>query len=84
MDIPSVLSPAKDFNPRSREGSDVKSTIIFVVFFYFNPRSREGSDELRPHGIQVATNFNPRSREGSDVIAKATQGDRYVFQSTLP
>ena len=35
---------ADDFNPRSREGSDM---LIFPWTFYdhdFNPRSREGSD----------------------------------------
>ena len=35
------------FNPRSREGSDVRR--IYTLFLYpdFNPRSREGSDAAR-------------------------------------
>ena len=35
----------KNFNPRSREGSDKLRSNLFVLNFYFNPRSREGSDE---------------------------------------
>ena len=33
-----------DFNPRSREGSDVQRMCQIGFSFYFNPRSREGSD----------------------------------------
>ena len=40
---PSGIS-AKNFNPRSREGSDRDVVVLFVVLLYFNPRSREGSD----------------------------------------
>ena len=32
------------FNPRSREGSDLRSVDSFSSKFDFNPRSREGSD----------------------------------------
>ena len=35
-----------NFNPRSREGSDVKDTASFISFGNFNPRSREGSDRM--------------------------------------
>ena len=41
------------FNPRSREGSDLKSVDNFSSKFDFNPRSREGSDpgiRVLPHG----------------------------------
>ena len=34
----------RDFNPRSREGSDCKSSKLMFSFSNFNPRSREGSD----------------------------------------
>ena len=33
-----------DFNPRSREGSDLKGIAAVCLFADFNPRSREGSD----------------------------------------
>ena len=36
--------PIKNFNPRSREGSDDTATICRGGILYFNPRSREGSD----------------------------------------
>ena len=35
-----------DFNPRSREGSDIKNVKEVVIKNNFNPRSREGSDVL--------------------------------------
>ena len=34
-----------NFNPRSREGSDLAGIALFLALYYFNPRSREGSDE---------------------------------------
>ena len=36
-----------DFNPRSREGSDVVDPLVICYFVHFNPRSREGSDCIR-------------------------------------
>ena len=33
-----------DFNPRSREGSDLEFRILLCLRINFNPRSREGSD----------------------------------------
>mgnify|MGYP000895443751 CR=1 FL=1 len=33
-----------DFNPRSREGSDISDHRILLLAYNFNPRSREGSD----------------------------------------
>ena len=35
----------KNFNPRSREGSDCLWTYCIKISLYFNPRSREGSDQ---------------------------------------
>ena len=37
-----------DFNPRSREGSDVAQAPNQCYHSYFNPRSREGSDSAGP------------------------------------
>ena len=35
-----------NFNPRSREGSDIlRASARVLLFFYFNPRYREGSDD---------------------------------------
>ena len=33
-----------DFNPRSREGSDIRGWLSSAFRQHFNPRSREGSD----------------------------------------
>ena len=40
----STKNPFLDFNPRSREGSDIDIIIRIQCPKYFNPRSREGSD----------------------------------------
>ena len=55
-----------DFNPRSREGSDLGCFWHYRITRYFNPRSREGSDRGRVGGVGRLSHFNPRSREGSD------------------
>ena len=40
----SQVNPVGNFNPRSREGSDVSDVLKAVWVTDFNPRSREGSD----------------------------------------
>ncbi len=55
-----------NFNPRSREGSDLKILHWYTAQAHFNPRSREGSDKIDGLIDDNATDFNPRSREGSD------------------
>ena len=55
-----------DFNPRSREGSDVICWRILRQNWHFNPRSREGSDQIKKITRDNSYDFNPRSREGSD------------------
>ena len=74
----------KHFNPRSREGSDLKTTGSAPAARHFNPRSREGSDATRPHLTRRWRNFNPRSREGSDFSSNWICSEQEVFQSTLP
>ena len=56
----------ENFNPRSREGSDLASSGFSPASPYFNPRSREGSDDTAYSPGQDCTHFNPLSREGSD------------------
>ncbi len=63
------MLPFRDFNPRSREGSDLTQTAAVHSSHDFNPRSREGSDFHRHPAGQRHKNFNPRSREGSDLQA---------------
>ena len=61
----------KHFNPRSREGSDIRKSQANTARTDFNPRSREGSDPNRSGFSYLSTNFNPRSREGSDIWIKS-------------
>ena len=56
----------RDFNPRSREGSDSRPRDRGHDAGHFNPRSREGSDSKRVQCTLSLMYFNPRSREGSD------------------
>ena len=57
----------KNFNPRSRMGSDPDTGARSAWLWYFNPRSRMGSDGPVTFGVDVARyDFNPRSRMGSD------------------
>ena len=42
-----ILPFSPDFNPRSREGSDVNAAMIREALADFNPRSREGSDRCK-------------------------------------
>ena len=77
--------PLQDFNPRSREGSDVQSPAQQSVNqANFNPRSREGSDISNSCCFQGNGHFNPRSREGSDLNKGWKPILLVLFQSTLP
>ena len=72
------------FNPRSREGSDLDTSVVCSSLAYFNPRSREGSDIAISYSIASAWYFNPRSREGSDPLWPEIDRSTTAFQSTLP
>ena len=59
----------RDFNPRSREGSDLPSHPVLVISIGFQSTLPRGE---RPYHRRLTTdssNFNPRSREGSDVTS---------------
>ena len=73
-----------NFNPRSREGSDLLPSLSFLRQFDFNPRSREGSDYSQRTETCNFRHFNPRSREGSDLYFGQKSHSRDTFQSTLP
>ena len=65
----SILNFLAYFNPRSREGSDIRVSMYSRYFSkYFNPRSREGSDAVKQLRKRHKLHFNPRSREGSDLV----------------
>ena len=73
-----------NFNPRSREGSDVFRVDFSRKCYNFNPRSREGSDFVNLCICFFCLYFNPRSREGSDFDQFTAGKYVYTFQSTLP
>ena len=68
VDADRLGSHVKDFNPRSREGSDRKEPARSCCPHHFNPRSREGSDAWSQMAAPSYRDFNPRSREGSDMV----------------
>ena len=74
----------RNFNPRSREGSDHPQSCQLLSLLHFNPRSREGSDTAPARSLGASEYFNPRSREGSDKTDPETDADGFIFQSTLP
>jgi hypothetical protein len=63
-----VFRLVRDFNPRSRMGSDEVIVFRGAVFRDFNPRSRMGSDGQDMHTDSWQRDFNPRSRMGSDLL----------------
>ena len=78
------LPSLRDFNPRSREGSDgsnLSSKSRFCLFQSTLPRRER--QKFSKHTL-FFRDFNPRSREGSDAIGEEVIGVDYKFQSTLP
>ena len=66
-----VPGPTKrDFNPRSRTGSDISENLLDRWVEHFNPRSRTGSDLPMISVFGAGVDFNPRSRTGSDSPGK--------------
>ena len=75
----SSRSDGRDFNPRSREGSDHDKGRCEGNGDDFNPRSREGSDPATPPSWKIQRDFNPRSREGSDTTTWQPRQTSYNF-----
>ena len=72
------------FNPRSREGNDLKTLRFLSVPRCFNPRSREGNDMRTGTCRYCNSSFNPRSREGNDPEPQRPELPIFKFQSTFP
>ena len=82
VDIYSLYS--FNFNPRSREGSDIPSMSGQTVSPDFNPRSREGSDYQTYRTTRTGFDFKPRSREGSDVRPCMFAGLHHIISIHAP
>ena len=75
----------KNFNPRSREGSDNFAPTESEYLSYFNPRSREGSDRIATAMKLSRLLFQstlPRRERRQPICA--THAITCLFQSTLP
>ena len=83
--LPGILQNlANNFNPRSREGSDLVHTLYVVPRWDFNPRSHKGSDNVISGlgiSVELFQSALPRGERlvGNDLFFKKT-----IFQSTLP
>ena len=80
-----------NFNPRTREGCDIKPLESQTLYGDFNPRTREGCDGMPYQSPQRRYYFNPRTREGCDVwdtLCNATPADISIHApvkgATLP
>ena len=72
------------FNPRSREGSDLKLYRDMPDCNHFNPRSREGSDRSRVCRKLSASGFQSTLPRGERLKVTDVRVERLQFQSTLP
>ena len=67
-----------DFNPRSREGSDLEVQANDLTKTISIHAPAKGATIIRQHTGITGKYFNPRSREGSDVATSATYVVSYI------
>ena len=69
--MPQTYLPCRNFNPRSREGSDSLTVRLPGKLRYFNPRSREGSDgsHLPPGHILCPISIRAPARGATAICA---------------
>ena len=72
-----------DFNPRSREGSDLNQTSTTYGATNFNPRSREGSD-IESGGLGKGNEISIHAPVKGATRCWLDCLHDQVFQSTLP
>ena len=76
---------SENFNPRSREGSDLSSVKYWLArLISIHAPVKGATTILALDGTGVSENFNPRSREGSDARLDYAPVRVVKFQSTLP
>ena len=63
---PFFSSSTINFNPRSREGSDLNQPLFLFIHHKFQSTLPRGERRLIQITKRQTENFNPRSREGSD------------------
>ena len=77
-------SGRRNFNPRSREGSDGKNNGQEQSTLYFNPRSREGSDNTQRCDKDHPEISIHAPAKGATSFSTSESILSIVFQSTLP
>ena len=82
--VPIVYSWLRNFNPRSREGSDKKFSSGYTPAQIFQSTLPRRERLRSSSSLSFFGNFNPRSREGSDDGYNNAKVKTYEFQSTLP
>ena len=73
-----------NFNPRSREGSDIDRNVCRCVYRISIHAPARGATDLGRSTSAGVMDFNPRSREGSDESPTNAELGAKAFQSTLP
>ena len=79
-----VVHRELNFNPRSREGSDICQNGVARQRNYFNPRSREGSDQRTASAVCKRVSFQSTLPRGERPVPNVPIWKLFVFQSTLP
>ena len=74
----------ENFNPRSREGSDILYCHRVTHAHISIHAPVKGATRLFTRRCKPEMYFNPRSREGSDRRGQVLAVSRPRFQSTLP
>ena len=74
-----------NFNPRSREGSDIFLAEFHQLLCHFNPRSREGSDARSAQETQYRSCISIHApARGATTFVCNSSTFTSLFQSTLP
>ena len=82
--MPTWLFHFSDFNPRSREGSDISQAQLLQDWRISIHAPAKGATYIFLTAVVLLYHFNPRSREGSDSSHSRFSTGFSIFQSTLP
>ena len=67
MSVCFFTSPAVGFNPRARDGREIRTVLIKDLSHSFNPRARDGRESAGTPVPTFGICFNPRARDGREV-----------------
>ena len=78
-----IKSTSLSFNPRARDGRELRRSPYANHLDSFNPRARDGRETCKVWLRSQCLSFNPRARDGRELNLNAQRQDR-LFQSTRP